>query len=142
MNHITTNLNEAGDSNYFLNISQHVVQMTFRFEHIKMIVNGEIVNLLKLPVQLGFARKAANLSELKGGETAQVYVFKRVDLSPFDFDFFAQNLCRDAEWLKDQCMALPLGGARACIMVVAPGRPVLFVDTEGSPYARYVARLG
>lgn len=100
------------------------------------------VTVLKLPIPLSFACKARNLSELGGGELQTVYVFKRIDMDPLGFDAFARNLCRDTDWLEGQCLALPVANARACVMVVATGRPILFIDTQGYSYARYVARLG
>jgi hypothetical protein len=100
------------------------------------------VTVLKLPIPLGFACKARNLSELGGGELHAVYVFKRIDMDPLGFDAFASNLCRDTDWLEGLCLALPVVNARACVMVVAAGRPILFIDTQGYSYARYVARLG
>ncbi len=100
------------------------------------------VTVLKLPIPLSFACKARNLSELGGGELQTVYVFKRIELDSFEFDVFAENLCRDTDWLEGQCLALPVANARACVMVVATERPILFIDTQGYLYARYVARLG
>lgn len=100
------------------------------------------VTVLKLPIPLSFACKARDLSELGGGGLQSVYVFKRIDMDPLGFDAFARNLCRDTDWLEGQCLALPVANARACVMVVATGRPILFIDTQGYSYARYVARLG
>ena len=100
------------------------------------------VTVLKLPIPLSFACKARNLSELGGGALQTVYVFKRIDMDPLGFDVFARHLCRDTDWLEGQRLALPVANARACVMVVATGRPILFIDTQGYSYARYVARLG
>ncbi len=100
------------------------------------------VTVLKLPIPLSFACKARDLSELGGGELQTVYVFRRIDMDPLGFDAFARNLCRDTDWLEGQFLAIPVANARACVMVVATGRPILFIDTQGYSYARYVARLG
>ena len=100
------------------------------------------VTVLKLPIPLSFACKARNLSELGGGELEVVYVFKRIDMDPLGFDAFARNLCRDTDWLEGLFLVIPVANARACVMVVATGRPILFIDTQGYSYARYVARLG
>lgn len=100
------------------------------------------VTVLKLPIPLSFACKARDLSELGGGRLQSVYVFKRIDMDPLGLDAFAKNLCRVTDWLEGQCLALPVANARACVMVVATGRPILFIDTQGYSYARYVARLG
>jgi hypothetical protein len=102
---------------------------------------GKPLHVYKLPVSLGFARKPADLKELAGGWPEPVYVFARIEMDPLGFDAFAANLSRDTDWLEGMALALPVEG-RACVMVVSTGRPVLFVDTQGYTYARYVARLG
>jgi len=96
----------------------------------------------KLPTPTAIWVQSPGLMVPPGGDLSTVYVFKRIEMDPLGFDHFARNLCRDTDWLKGQCHALPIADARACVMVVATGRPILFVDTEGSDYARYVARLG
>lgn len=100
------------------------------------------VTVLKLPIPLSFACKARDLSELGGGVLQKVYVFTRIDMDQLGFDAFAKNLCRDTDWLEGLFLAIPVANARACVMVVATGRPILFIDTQGYSYARYVARLG
>lgn len=101
------------------------------------------VTVLKLPIPLSFACKARNLSEIGGGgQLEAVYIFTRVNMDPLDFDEFSRNLCRRTDWLENLCLARPVDNARACVMVVATGRPILFIDTQGYSYARYVARLG
>ena len=127
---------------YFVQASQDAITMRLSLEQVTFKINGQDVVMQKLPMSLPFSRKAINLRDMSGGEMSTVYVFKRIDMDPLGFDAFARNLCRDTEWLKGQCHALPIADARACVMVVATGRPVLFVDTQGSDYARYVARLG
>ena len=127
---------------YFVQASQDAITMRLALEQVTFKLKGQDVVMQKLPMALPFSRKAINLRDMSGGEMSTVYVFKRIDMDPLGFDDFARNLCRDTEWLKGQCHALPIADARACVMVVATGRPVLFVDTQGSDYARYVARLG
>lgn len=127
---------------YDVTVSEDQITLGVALESVTVVSGGVSYPLKKLPMPLSFARKAANLSELGGGSPEWVYVFARVDLDPMGFDAFARNLCRDTDWLEGMCLALPIADARACVMVVARGRPVLFVDTQGSSYARYVARLG
>lgn len=127
---------------YFVQASQDAITMRLALEQVTFKLKGQDVVMQKLPMSLPFSRKAINLRDMSGGEMSTVYVFKRIDMDPLGFDDFARNLCRDTEWLKGQCHALPIADARACVMVVAIGRPILFVDTQGSDYARYVARLG
>ncbi len=127
---------------YDVTVSEDKITLDLALESVTVVSGGVSYPLKKLSMPLSFARKAANLSELGGGLPEWVYVFARVDLDPMGFDAFARNLCRDADWLEGMFFALPIADARACVMVVSPGRPVLFVDTQGSSYARYVARLG
>ena len=127
---------------YHLSVSPEGLSLEVRFEMIELLVDGRLVQLLKLPMALPFSRKAADLSQLGGGEAAEVYVFDRIGMDPEVFDAFAQTLCRGTTWLVGRSLSLPIPSARACIMVVSQGRPVLFIDTQGYDYARYVARLG
>ncbi len=125
----------------FTSVTDDAITIRLKLEPVTFKLNGEDVLMHKLPHPFAFSRKAANLREVSGGELSNVYVFKRIDMDPMGFDDFARNLCRDTDWLKGLCYAIPLD-ARACVMVVATERPILFIDTEGSNYARYVARLG
>jgi hypothetical protein len=127
---------------YQISVSNDAIHLHLALEKVTFLAGGQPVTLLKLPMPLCFSRKAANLSELGGGEPAMVYVLKRIDMAPLGYDHFARNLSADHDWLEGQCMALPIANARACLVVVSEGRPVLFVDTQGYSYARYVARLG
>lgn len=127
---------------YQISVSDDAIHLHLALEKVTFLAGGQPVTLLKLPMPLCFSRKAANLSELGGGSPEMVYVLKRIDMAPLGYDHFARNLCADHAWLDGQCMALPIANARACVMVVSEGRPSLFVDTQGSSYARYVARLG
>lgn len=127
---------------YQISISNDAIHLHLALEKVTFLAGGQPVTLHKLPMPLCFSRKAANLSELGGGEPQMVYVLKRIDMAPLGYDHFARNLCAAHDWLEGQCMPLPIAGARACVMVVCEGRPVLFVDSQGFSYARYVARLG
>ena len=127
---------------YELTIGADAITLRLELKTVILMVKGQAVGLQKLPYPLAFARKPGNLAEVAGGELCDVYVFRRIEMAPLGFDAFARNLLRDTDWLEGLCMAMPLARARACVMVHAQGRPVLFVDTQGSAYARYVARLG
>jgi hypothetical protein len=127
---------------YRIIVSDDAIHLHLALEKVTLLSGGQPVTLHKLPMPLCFSRKAANLSELGGGAPEMVYVLKRIDMDPLGYDHFARKLCADHDWLEGQCMALPIANARACVMVVAEGRPILFVDTQGYSYARYVARLG
>jgi hypothetical protein len=120
----------------------HVLRLEVRLSPVMLSLSGQPTPVLELDTRLSFARKPANLSELGGGTPQTVYVFKRIEMHPLGFDAFARNLLREAEWLKGLSMALPWPDARACVMVVSAGRPLLFIDTQGYSYARCVAKLG
>jgi hypothetical protein len=126
---------------YQISVTDDAISMRFALEKVTFRDHGVNVETFKLPMPLSFACKAANLTSLEGGTLAAVYVFKRINMDPLGFDAFTRNLCRDTDWLKGLSMSLPVADARACVMVVAAGRPLLFIDTQGASYARYVARL-
>lgn len=127
---------------YQISVTREALSLTLALEPISVMHRGAAVELLKLPMPLPFACKARNLSELGGGSLNSVYVFKRIDIDALGYDSFARNLCQPHDWLDGLCLALPFTNARACVMLVATGRPILFIDTQGFSYARYVARLG
>ena len=129
-------------STYFVQTTNNSITLRLGLEQVTFKIDGHDVVMHKLPTPLPFSRKARNLNDMSGGAVASVYVFKRIEMDPLGFDHFARNLCYDNDWLADLSCAIPVANARACIMVVATGRPILFVDTEGSKYARYAARLG
>jgi hypothetical protein len=127
---------------YLVNVCNDAISLRLSLTSEQFTGPAGPVTVLKLPIPLSFAFKARNLSELGGGEPKAVFVFKRIDLNSFEFDLFSENLCQDTDWLEGQYLALPVPYAKACVMVVAPGRPILFIDTQGYSCARYVARLG
>jgi hypothetical protein len=57
------------------------------------------------------------------------------------FHPFAARLTAPTDCLADTAQAMPVPGARACMRVTVPERPILFVASQGYSYARYVARL-
>lgn len=94
----------------------------------------------ELSVTLPFARKPCDLSELGGGSPAKVLVTETHVLTTAEFDDFAANLMRSRTWLNGRGGTTREG--TLCVEVCAPGRPYLYINPEGSDYARYVARLG
>lgn len=98
------------------------------------------IQVEELSVTLPFARKPCDLSELGGGEPEKVLVTETREMSTTEFDEFAANLLRSRDWLDGK------GGTTRhgvlCVEVCAPGRPYLYINPEGSNYARYCARIG
>ncbi|XAQ41697.1 hypothetical protein PEE19_14300 [Ralstonia solanacearum] len=103
-----------------------------------VVIGDTIIQTEKLAKRLPFARKPADLSEVRGKEYVEVYVTETKELTTAEFDDFASGLLVSRDWLRGK------GGGRLgnclCIEVTAPGRPTLYVNPEGSDYARYVAR--
>ncbi|MDK1379782.1 hypothetical protein QN078_05310 [Ralstonia nicotianae] len=103
-----------------------------------VVIGDNVIQTEKLAKSLPFARKPADLSQVRGQEYAEVYVTEIKELTTAEFDDFAGNLLVSRDWLRGK------GGGRLgsyfCIEVIAPGRPTLYVNPEGSDYARYVAR--
>ncbi len=94
------------------------------------------------PLRVRFARKPCSLDVVLHNAdpdptASQVVVEKHVELTPAEYDEFADNLLVDRPWLNG------LGGwqsreLRNAVMVTAPGRTTLYVDPSGSAYGRYV----
>ncbi|AST28957.1 hypothetical protein [Ralstonia pseudosolanacearum] len=103
-----------------------------------VVIGDNIIQAEKLRKSLPFARKPADLSQVRGQEYVEVYVTETKELTTSEFDDFASSLLVSRDWLRGK------GGGRLgsyfCIEVTAPGRPTLYVNPEGSDYARYVAR--
>ncbi|MDP2431804.1 MAG: hypothetical protein Q8O33_07215 [Pseudomonadota bacterium] len=101
---------------------------------------GGAIEVEELGVRLPFARKPVDLSEVGGDEQTKVYVSETRELTPAEFDAFARNLLVSRDWLRGKGGGTQ--GGFLCVEVTAPGRPYLYINPEGSDYARYVARLG
>ncbi|WP_197339941.1 hypothetical protein [Ralstonia solanacearum] len=104
-----------------------------------LVIGNAVIQTEKLDQPLPFARKPADLGEVRSKEYAEVYVTETKHLTPAEFDEFASGLLVSRDWLRGK------GGGMLdrylCIEVTAPGRPTLYVNPEGSDYARYVARV-
>jgi hypothetical protein len=104
-------------------------------------VCGEQVTVHELGIRLPFTRKPQSLSDVGGGGDPQrIYVTSTREMTAAEYDDFARGFLRDRDWLSGQGGVI--GDARVCVELIAPGRPVLYVNAEGFGYARYVARLG
>ncbi len=101
---------------------------------------GTAIDVEELGARLTFTRKPVNLGDVGGNGQTRVYITETKELTPAEFDDFARSLLVSRDWLRGK------GGSTAngyfCVEVTAPGRPYLYVNPEGSDYARYVARLG
>jgi hypothetical protein len=108
---------------------------------VERMVDGQPIPMLELGIELPFARKPADLSDFGCGAPQRVLVHKHQQLEAAEFDRFASRLCARTAWLEGEALAVDDPRTHCCVMVTAPGRPILFVDTQGYGYARYVARL-
>lgn len=99
-----------------------------------------VLEVEELSVRLPFSRKPVTLNEVGGYGPIRIYVTETHALTPDEFDAFSRNLLVSRDWLRGK------GGSVAdgylCVEITAPGRPYLYVNPEGSDYARYVSRLG
>ncbi len=116
--------------------------MTLTIERIPrtLTINGQAVTVEELGVRLPFARKPVDLDEVGGHGQIKVFVTETRMMTPAEFDVFARSLMASRDWLAGKG-----GGAEGgylCVEVTAPDRPYLYINPEGSDYARYVARLG
>ncbi|MCW7542092.1 hypothetical protein OOT46_30310 [Aquabacterium sp. A7-Y] len=103
-------------------------------------INGERVTVTELGPALAFSRKPARLADVGGGELQRVYITVTHEMTTGEFDDFVGDLGRSREWMTGEGGSV--GDAFLCLEIVAPDRPALYVNPEGSSYARYVARLG
>ena len=103
-------------------------------------IDGQAVIVEELGVRLPFARKPVNLDEVGGHGQIKVFVTETRVMTPAEFDPFARSLMASRDWLAGKGGGVD--GGYLCVEVTAPGRPYLYVNPEGSDYARYVARLG
>jgi hypothetical protein len=105
-----------------------------------LMINGQPVIVEELGVRLPFARKPVDLDEVGGHGQIKVFVTETRPMTTAEFDIFARSLMASRDWLAGKG-----GGAEGgylCVEVTASGRPYLYINPEGSDYARYVARLG
>ena len=105
-----------------------------------LMINGQSVIVEELGVRLPFARKPVDLDEVGGHGQIKVFVTETRVMTPAEFDAFARSLMASRDWLAGKGGGVE--GGYLCVEVTAPGRPYLYVNPEGSDYARYVARLG
>ncbi len=103
-------------------------------------IGGTAIDVEELGVRLPFARKPVDLGEVGGNGQTRVYISETKELTPAEFDTFARSLLVSRDWLRGKGGGT--GDGYLCVEVTAPGRPYLYVNPEGSDYARYLARLG
>ena len=120
------------------NFKENAMSNTIKRNPCTVVIGDKIIETEKLHKRLPFARKPADLSEVRGKEYVEVYVTETKELTTAEFDDFASSLLVSRDWLRGK------GGGKLgsyfCIEVIAPGRPTLYVNPEGSDFARYVAR--
>lgn len=105
-----------------------------------LMINGQAMIVEELGMHLPFARKPVDLNEVGGHGQTKVFVTGTRVMTPAEFDPFARSLMASRDWLAGKGGGVD--GGYLCVEVTAPGRPYLYVNPEGSDYARYVARLG
>ena len=105
-----------------------------------LTINGQAATVDELGVRLPFARKPVDLDEVGGHGQIKVFVTETRTMTPAEFDAFARSLMASRDWLAGKGGGVDRG--YLCVEVTAPGRPCLYINPEGSDYARYVARLG
>lgn len=103
---------------------------------------GSAIEVEELSLRLPFVRKPVDIDDMLGIESGKtkIYITETRDMTPAEFDAFARNLLASREWLAGKGGSV--AGGALCVEVTAPGRPRLYVNPEGSDYARYMARLG
>jgi len=116
--------------------------MTLTIERTPRTLNfgGTAIKVEELGIRLPFARKPVDLGEVGGQGLSRIFITETKELTPAEFDAFARRLLVSCDWLRGKGGAS--GDGFLCVEVTAPGRPYLYVNPEGSDYARYVARLG
>lgn len=116
----------------------------FTRTRVTITVRGHERPANRLDLALPFARKPANLQAVIDGLynslPCGIYVEREIVLGPGAFDTFAENFSAQQPWL-DPAQGGDYNGSMVCVQVSAPGRPVLFVNSEGYGYARQVAVL-
>ena len=103
-------------------------------------VGAQTFAVEELSVPLPFALKPFDLSKVGGIGQKRVFVTETRELTPTEFDAFANRLLLSHDWLSGKGGCLHDG--YLCVEVTAPGRPYLYVNSEGADYCRHVARLG
>jgi hypothetical protein len=107
---------------------------------ITITFDGQNIDVEELSIRLSFGRKPTDITDIAGSGNDKVYVTETKMMTPAEFDSFAAALYKSHEWLTNKGGYFKDG--RLCIEVIAPNRPILFIDPSGSDYPRYVARIG
>ena len=93
-------------------------------------------------LRIRFTRKPVSLEDVLNNAdpdntSSAVCIELTKDLTPVEYDRFADTLLEDRDWLKGRG-GQATGQARNVVEVTAPGRTTLYVDPSGSAYGRYV----
>ncbi|AKJ30666.1 hypothetical protein [Caldimonas brevitalea] len=117
-------------------------ELTIRIARIPrtVTIGSDQVLVHELGIRLPFTRKPQALEDVGGGEPQRIFVTRTRELTTDEYDDFASDLLRRREWLTRE--GGQIWDAWVCVELIAPGRPILYVNPEGADYARYVARLG
>jgi hypothetical protein len=105
--------------------------------------DGSSVNVEELSVQLPIVRDLAYLgdvSEVSCRATTTIYITHTVKLSCEEFNEFCSNLRKPRDWLRGHGGRVNDGDL--CVEVCSTGNLYLYVNPQGSDYARYLAQLG
>ena len=105
----------------------------------KLALGG--VSVYELDIPLAFARKAPHFDEACFGTVQRVFFQDRFEMTTYDFDQFEKSGFPLTAAMTVN-FAIPFDDSKACMMITAPYRPILFIAAEGYKYGRYVARLG
>ena len=95
-----------------------------------------------------FVRKPADIDDLRKaritGSAAPIKVIARLNMEPADFDYFAENLLEDYNFIEEHTgnSGTDREGNEYCIIVGTNNRKEkIAVNPEGYNYARYAALI-
>jgi hypothetical protein len=88
---------------------------------------------------LKFVRKPANLDYVRAeeGDSRPALVMETRQVTAAEYDAVGRNLFASRAWLAGK--GGMEGGAARCVALEAPERATMYINPEGSDYARYVA---
>lgn len=88
---------------------------------------------------LKFVRKPANLDDVRAekGDSRPALVIETRQITAAEYDAIGRSLLASRPWLAGKGGIE--GGAARCVALEAPDRATMYINPEGSDYARYVA---
>ena len=94
----------------------------------------------KMYLEVAFVCKPVSLESLyywtartSPKERVRVHITETLSLSPAAYDALTDSFTASRDEFRNK------GGAEACLLIHAPGRPSLVIDPQGYDYARSVA---